>query len=92
MRVVHYLNQFFGGLDGEEHSGAAPQTQDAAVGPGRLLEQVLGEDAQVVRTIVCGDNYAAFMPTPGCGRRPRTTGGMLIGDPTRQRRTGASAI
>ncbi len=59
MRVVHYLNQFFGGLGGEEHAGAAPQTQDAAVGPGRLLEQVLGEDGQVVRTIVCGDNYAA---------------------------------
>ena len=59
MRVVHYLNQFFGGLGGEEHAGAAPQTQDEAVGPGRLLEQVLGEDAQVVRTIVCGDNYAA---------------------------------
>ena len=59
MRVVHYLNQFFGGLGGEEQAGAPPQTQDAAVGPGRLLGQVLGEDAQVVRTIVCGDNYAA---------------------------------
>lgn len=59
MRVVHYLNQFFGGLGGEEHAGAAPQSQDAAVGPGRLLEQVLGDDAQVIRSIVCGDNYAA---------------------------------
>ena len=59
MRVVHYLNQFFGGIGGEEEAGAAPQTKDGAVGPGRLLEQVLGEGAQVVRTIVCGDNYAA---------------------------------
>ena len=59
MRVVHYLNQFFGGLGGEEKAGVAPQTKDGAVGPGRLLEQVLGEDAQVVRTIICGDNYAA---------------------------------
>jgi len=59
MRVVHYLNQFFGGLGGEEEAGAAPQIKDGAVGPGRLLEQVLGEGAQVVRTIVCGDNYAA---------------------------------
>ena len=33
--------------------------QDGAVGPGRLLEQVLGAGAQVVRTIVVGDNYAA---------------------------------
>jgi len=59
MRVVHYLNQFFGGLGGEEEAGAAPQIKDGAVGPGRLMEQVLGEGAQVVRTIICGDNYAA---------------------------------
>ena len=59
MRVVHYLNQFFGGLGGVEEAGAAPQTQDAAVGPGRLFEQLLGGGAQVVRTIICGDNYAA---------------------------------
>ena len=59
MRVVHYLNQFFGGPGGEEHAGSLPQTQDTAVGPGRLLEQVLAEYGQVVRTIIWGDNYAA---------------------------------
>lgn len=58
MKVVHYVNQFFGGLGGEEHAGAAPRVQDGAVGPGRLLEQVL-PGAQVVRTIIAGDNYAA---------------------------------
>lgn len=59
MRVVHYLNQFFGGIGGEEVAHTPPQLRDGAVGPGRLLEQVLGPDARVVRTIVCGDNYAA---------------------------------
>jgi glycine reductase len=59
MRVVHYLNQFFGGIGGEEHAGAPLQARDGAVGPGRLLEQVLGGDSKVVRTIICGDNYAA---------------------------------
>ena len=59
MRVVHYLNQFFGGQGGEEAAHLAPHIQDGAVGPGRLLEQVLGGDAQVVRTIIVGDNYAA---------------------------------
>ena len=44
MRVAHYLNQFFGGLGGEDQANTAPQTQDTAVGPGRLLEQMLGED------------------------------------------------
>ncbi len=42
MRVVHYLNQFFGGQGGEEAAHLAPSIQDGAVGPGRLLEQVLG--------------------------------------------------
>src|SRR4030095_12461751 len=59
MRVVHYLNQFFGGQGGEEAAHLAPSIQDGAVGPGRLLEQILGAGAQVVRTIVVGDNYAA---------------------------------
>ena len=33
--------------------------QDGAVGPGRFLEQVLGQEAHIVRTIIAGDNYAA---------------------------------
>jgi glycine reductase len=59
MRIVHYLNQFFGGKGGEEAATLTPQLQDGAVGPGKLLEQVLGTDAQVVRSIIVGDNYAA---------------------------------
>ena len=59
MRVVHYLNQFFGGLGGEEVAGTPPQVKDGAVGPGRLLAQLLGTEAEVVETLVCGDNYAA---------------------------------
>lgn len=59
MRVVHYLNQFFGGKGGEEAAALTPQVQDGPVGPGRLLEQVLGNEAQVVRTLIVGDNYAA---------------------------------
>lgn len=58
MRVVHYLNQFFGGLGGEEQAGTSLQIHEGAVGPGKLLEQVLGEDARVVTTLVCGDNFA----------------------------------
>ena len=58
MRVVHYVNQFFAGLGGEEQAGAPLEIRDGAVGPGKLLEQLLGGDAQVVATLVCGDNYA----------------------------------
>jgi glycine reductase len=59
MRIVHYLNQFFGGQGGETAANLEPRMQDGAVGPGKLLEQVLGEEARIVRTIIAGDNYAA---------------------------------
>ena len=58
MRVVHYLNQFFGGLGGEEKAGTSLEVREGASGPGKLLEQLLGADATVVMTLVCGDNYA----------------------------------
>jgi len=58
MRIVHYLNQFFGGLGGEEKAGVALEVHEGAIGPGKLLEQLLGAGAEVVVTLVCGDNYA----------------------------------
>src|SRR5215471_16995671 len=58
MRVVHYLNQFFGGLGGEEKAGTSLEVREGAIGPGKVLEQLLGADATVVMTLVCGDNYA----------------------------------
>jgi glycine reductase complex component B subunit gamma len=58
MRIVHYLNQFFGGLGGEEQAGATLDARDGAIGPGKLLEQLAGGDAHVVLTLICGDNYA----------------------------------
>jgi glycine reductase complex component B subunit gamma len=58
MRIAHYLNQFFGGIGAEEHAGKGLEIREGAVGPGRLLEQLLGGDARVVLTMVCGDNFA----------------------------------
>src|SRR5262252_6976229 len=58
MRVAHYLNQFFGGIGAEEHAGKGLEIYDGAVGPGKLLESVLGNDTHVALTFVCGDNYA----------------------------------
>lgn len=58
MRVAHYLNQFFGGVGAEEHAGKGLTIHDGAVGPGRLLEQLLGGEARVVLTFICGDNFA----------------------------------
>lgn len=59
VRVAHYLNQFFGGVGGEERADALPEVRTGAVGPGQLLQQLLGADATIVGTVVCGDNRMA---------------------------------
>lgn len=57
MRVVHFLNQFFGGIGGEQAANFALEVRDGAVGPGRLLQEILADQGSVVSTIICGDNY-----------------------------------
>ncbi len=59
LRVVHYLNQFFAGVGGEEQADVAPASQDGAVGPGKALNLALGEAGEVVGTVYCGDNTMA---------------------------------
>ena len=58
MRIVHYVNQFFAGVGGEEQAGMMLEARAGAVGAGKLFEQLMGEEAKVVLTLVCGDNYA----------------------------------
>jgi betaine reductase len=57
-RVIHYLNQFFAGLGGEEEAGAGVKWFDGPRGPGRLLEREAPE-LEVVATIAAGDNFMA---------------------------------
>jgi len=57
IRVVHYINQFFGGVGGEEKADHLPELRLGAVGPGMALSQQFGDEAEIVATIVCGDSY-----------------------------------
>ena len=57
VRVVHYLNQFFGGIGGEDQAYAPVQMKEGPVGPGRALQASLGDRATIVGTLVAGDNY-----------------------------------
>ena len=59
LRVVHYVNQFFGGIGGEEQAHVGVSVKAGAVGPGRLLEKALGDGARIEATIICGDNFAS---------------------------------
>src|SRR5262249_33173725 len=62
LRVVCFVNQFFGQLGGEDKAGLGPQAMDGAMGGARAVQQALGEARTVVTTVVCGDNYAAEQP------------------------------
>ncbi len=58
MRVVHYINQFFAGVGGEDSAAGGPASSPEAKGPGRKLAGLLGDDHQVVATVWCGDDYS----------------------------------
>jgi glycine reductase len=57
LRVVHYVNQFFGGIGGEDQAHVGVTVRAGAVGPGRVLEQVLGDGTRVEATLIGGDNF-----------------------------------
>ncbi len=56
-RVVHYINQFYAGIGGEEKADQTPFFKEELIGPGVGLAKELGEDAKIVGTVVCGDSY-----------------------------------
>jgi glycine reductase complex component B subunit gamma len=61
-RVVHYINQFFAGLGGEDTAGTPPESRPGPIGPGRKLEELLGDEHELVATVFCGDDFAAGEP------------------------------
>ncbi len=58
-RVVHYINQFFANIGGEEMAHIAPELREGKVGPGMAFETAWKGEAVVVNTIICGDSYFA---------------------------------
>lgn len=59
LRIVHYLNQFFGQIGGEDHANITPLRKDGPVGPGLALQSALKGQGEVVGTVICGDSYFA---------------------------------
>jgi len=57
LRVVHYVNQFFAGIGGEDRAGEPPRVREGRVGPGQVLQRSLGDAAEVVATVYCGDDF-----------------------------------
>jgi len=59
LAVVHYVNQFFGGLGGEERANEPIHVRAGAVGPGRGLELQWAGEAHIVATIIGGDDFVS---------------------------------
>lgn len=59
IRVVHYINQFFANIGGEEMAHVAPEVREGVVGPGLALMNSFKGEAEIVGTVICGDSYFA---------------------------------
>jgi glycine reductase len=68
MRVIHYVNQFFGGIGGEAAADTPLECREGPVGPGIALQQALGHRGEVVATIIAGDNWMAEHEAEAVGK------------------------
>lgn len=58
LKVVHYINQFFAQIGGEEKADYPVELRvGEVVGPGLAMTQNFKDDAEIVATIICGDSY-----------------------------------
>ncbi len=58
LKVVHYINQFYAGIGGEEKANVKPEVREGFIGPGMGLNGLLKKgDAEIVATVICGDSY-----------------------------------
>ena len=58
LHAVYYINQFFGGIGGEDEANYEPTIQNGAIGPGLALQKEL-KNIEITHTVICGDNYMA---------------------------------
>lgn len=56
-KVLYYVNQFFGQVGGEDKAGMEPEFRKEHVGVTMQFDKSLGDDGEVIGTIICGDNY-----------------------------------
>lgn len=57
IKVVHYINQFYAGIGGEEEANYKPEVREGFVGPGMGLSKIFKDEAEIVATVICGDSY-----------------------------------
>ena len=58
-RIMYYVNQFFGGIGGEDKADVPITFREEAVGPARRFQELCQGSLEVAVTAYCGDNYFA---------------------------------
>ena len=56
-KVLYYVNQFFGQIGGEDKAGMEPEYKKEIIGPAMGLNGLLGDEGEIIGTLICGDNY-----------------------------------
>ena len=64
LRIVHYVNHFFGQLRGEGQENAPPCRKDGPVGPGRAFAAEIADWGVVAGTVICGDMHMVQNAAP----------------------------
>lgn len=57
LRIVHYINQFFAGIGGEEMAHVEPEVREEVIGPGLAIQAGFKDEGEIVATVICGDSY-----------------------------------
>lgn len=57
IKVVHYINQFFGQKGGEEMAHIPMEVVEGQVGVGAQLNAAMAGKGEITHTIICGDSY-----------------------------------
>lgn len=56
-KIVHYINQFYAGIGGEDKADHKPEFREGFVGPGIQIEKLFQGEGKVIGTVICGDGY-----------------------------------
>ena len=57
-KAIYYVNQFFGGVGGENDADFEPAIKEGPVGPALAMQEKL-KDVEITHTLICGDNFMA---------------------------------
>lgn len=57
-KAIYYVNQFFGGIGGENDADFEPVIKEGLVGPALALQSEL-KGVEITHTVICGDNFMA---------------------------------